>query len=180
MAAVTTDHPRSRGVYSDVYLDRSDALGSSPLARGLPVLVDPTDLDERIIPARAGFTRRCRPREGGQRDHPRSRGVYETLDDYDAMTQGSSPLARGLRDLRRGEDARTGIIPARAGFTKTVNDRLSIQQDHPRSRGVYRLLPSALIFVAGSSPLARGLPGLMTTRADGAGIIPARAGFTLK
>ena len=52
------DHPRSRGVYVE---DRTGAVlgvGSSPLARGL-LLTDHRDqVDVRIIPARAGFTRR--------------------------------------------------------------------------------------------------------------------------
>ena len=70
------DHPRSRGVYG-TKSDRSwTAGGSSPLARGL---LDPSRWDEigpRIIPARAGFTRRRHPGRGRSRDHPRSRGVY--------------------------------------------------------------------------------------------------------
>ena len=52
------DHPRSRGVYiSDLpYGDPHD--GSSPLARGLLGLIGGDILNERIIPARAGFTGR--------------------------------------------------------------------------------------------------------------------------
>ena len=50
------DHPRSRGVYIDGVDDRLLKVGSSPLARGLPVSL---------------------MREPSRRaDHPRSRGVY--------------------------------------------------------------------------------------------------------
>ena len=71
---------------------------------------------------------------------------------------GSSPLARGLRGAERPRGSAARIIPARAGFTGTLNQ-------HSPGRG-------------GSSPLARGL------RRDRSGdvrrlrIIPARAGFT--
>ena len=51
------------------------------------------------------------------------------------------------------------IIPARAGFTGVRADELWAALDHPRSRGVY--------VDAGQAPVER------------AGIIPARAGFTL-
>ena len=53
-----SDHPRSRGVYSEEKLKSRTENGSSPLARGLQLedLVEIWPL--RIIPARAGFT--CR------------------------------------------------------------------------------------------------------------------------
>ena len=53
---VTPDHPRSRGVYASRSLGRSATSGSSPLARGLPLGEGRPLLEERIIPARAGFT----------------------------------------------------------------------------------------------------------------------------
>ena len=51
-----TDHPRSRGVYSDVISKSSPEMGSSPLARGLRNSFFSRILDRGIIPARAGFT----------------------------------------------------------------------------------------------------------------------------
>ena len=74
--------------------------GSSPLARGLRLskLRDRGDL--RIIPARAGFTRRLPPSLPNSGDHPRSRGVYlsEVISGPEFL--GSSPLARGLLEER--------------------------------------------------------------------------------
>ena len=71
-----------------------------------------------------------------------------------------------------------GIIPARAGFTFNLPIYLNSDQDHPRSRGVYRVMDRERALKEGSSPLARGLRGGHVV-ADGAvGIIPARAGFT--
>ena len=73
---------------------------------------------------------------------------------------------------------KTGIIPARAGFTRQWPRACRQQWDHPRSRGVYPVTCNAVHRPWGSSPLARGLlrrAGLL----DGiVGIIPARAGFT--
>ena len=51
-------------------------------------------------------------------------------------------------------------------------------QDHPRSRGVYLYLEMNLPKRVGSSPLARGLPGLVASQMGLSRIIPARAGFT--
>ena len=55
------DHPRSRGVYVCPRLRRVRVPGSSPLARGLLSSSLERNINARIIPARAGFTRRpCR------------------------------------------------------------------------------------------------------------------------
>ena len=90
------DHPRSRGVYGRLPGQSSMVAGSSPLARGLRLVGDPGEAQERIIPARAGFTMgSCR----GTRlpgDHPRSRGVYPEGRGPAGRRRGSSPLARGL------------------------------------------------------------------------------------
>ena len=111
------DHPRSRGVYPGRSRPSSTRSGSSPLARGLPGTITPEQYEERIIPARAGFT----PSSSGPRttrtDHPRSRGVYKRWSSSGSPRPGSSPLARGL----------PGRHPPRR--LRTL--------DHPRSRGVY-------------------------------------------
>ena len=135
---------------------RSD--GSSPLARGLRFANRDTPGRDRIIPARAGFTRGLRCSSGTTRDHPRSRGVYPLQEFKRGMLEGSSPLARGLPRPPAGRAGGFGIIPARAGFTSAIIG-----------------LPSAS---CGSSPLARGLRIRSTRRRRGIGIIPARAGFT--
>ena len=75
-ARTLRDHPRSRGVYSKCSWSRALPPGSSPLARGLRPPQPRLRLLRRIIPARAGFTRRDPP---GAPRRP-----------------GSSPLARGL------------------------------------------------------------------------------------
>ena len=72
------DHPRSRGVYVQSASSAARTAGSSPLARGLQPQTNFVLPITRIIPARAGFTRRSRPRWAARRDHPRSRGGYIT------------------------------------------------------------------------------------------------------
>ena len=54
---------------------------------------------------------------------------------------------------------RTGIIPARAGFTPRAAVRARPTRDHPRSRGVYVIVVGGERNDVGSSPLARGLRG---------------------
>ena len=78
-------------------------------------------------------------------------------------------IARGVRR----------IIPARAGFTYRLLPAPPVEQDHPRSRGVYHSWPCACTGTRGSSPLARGLLFLSRVLSRARGIIPARAGFTL-
>ena len=111
-------------------------------------------------------------------DHPRSRGVYRNGVTAKIKTEGSSPLARGLHHEHQRDHRRPGIIPARAGFTRTPQGPDARRWDHPRSRGVYSQSTAACISSEGSSPLARGLHQKEWTEKQLSGIIPARAGFT--
>ena len=152
--------------------------GSSPLARGLPCVRALGGGVHRIIPARAGFTRRTPLRGLLRRDHPRSRGVY--LRPYLSLmrARGSSPLARGLH-VQEGRRRRVRrIIPARAGFTQNALISGGVHTDHPRSRGVYAEPDPVEAALRGSSPLARGLHNHSLALLGVDGIIPARAGFT--
>ena len=193
------DHPRSRGVYVSDALAAASRWGSSPLARGLHQSRSRRGRRLGIIPARAGFTGSFGSCGSLGSDHPRSRGVYGWPTGMGMAVPGSSPLARGLPVVAVGEQARRGIIPARAGFTWRGTRRPAGTGDHPRSRGVYKPCPPTTTTSKGSSPLARGLllPVLDSTVGGGSsplarglprgegggrcsvGIIPARAGFTL-
>ena len=112
----------------------------------------------RIIPARAGFTGNGFVVCQFVKDHPRSRGVYDLGHLSGLGPVGSSPLARGLPGVNMGVVLGQGIIPARAGFTAPQSRLAGNAEDHPRSRGVYRILLRIILTVNGSSPLARGLP----------------------
>ena len=152
--------------------------GSSPLARGLPAPDVDTGPVCGIIPARAGFTGPGLAGPADAQDHPRSRGVYIAADERGKKATGSSPLARGLQNIRILLAQGRRIIPARAGFTTPSGASPSSSGDHPRSRGVYRTRPWFKGSLRGSSPLARGLPLDVAQHPDLLGIIPARAGFT--
>ena len=112
----------------------------------------------RIIPARAGFTAHSASAWPATADHPRSRGVYGEFVVPSGVSDGSSPLARGLP-------------PFSIAFLIAI-------RDHPRSRGVYRHSLPTEGRGGGSSPLARGLHSALVLRRALGGIIPARAGFT--
>ena len=172
------DHPRSRGVYVSQSSCSKSVAGSSPLARGLPPRLDQVLPDGRIIPARAGFTRVLPGLHPHAADHPRSRGVYPVDQAQPGDLLGSSPLARGLQDTHHHPASRHRIIPARAGFTRAAPQRARERPDHPRSRGVYARSAAACPRAPGSSPLARGLQGVLGLRVLVGRIIPARAGFT--
>ena len=174
------DHPRSRGVYT-----RSPAIwmagdGSSPLARGLSYTVDGGVITTGIIPARAGFTSSYFVELHSCSDHPRSRGVYMGSEISVSQGRGSSPLARGLLRNGRPSGISLRIIPARAGFTRHDLLNCAPAQDHPRSRGVYSTDTTPTPKGTGSSPLARGLPTVTIRAGRWSGIIPARAGFTVR
>ena len=172
------DHPRSRGVYQHLLLQRVKPVGSSPLARGLPPVVAVHQVLVRIIPARAGFTHQRQDTGTRRGDHPRSRGVYAVAEASAGEVAGSSPLARGLRGRLQCALGAARIIPARAGFTPSLLRCTSAASDHPRSRGVYLQLGDSGAIGGGSSPLARGLPEKAMFRSAAFRIIPARAGFT--
>ena len=175
-----TDHPRTRGVYPDEIIIFATPQGSSPHARGLQAAAAHRGDDVRIIPARAGFTPTHAWPSRSSRDHPRTRGVYDTNLRPFAAELGSSPHARGLRQVGQEGPARCGIIPARAGFTAEPYAQGYAQQDHPRTRGVYGVVPGGQCAECGSSPHARGLPAPRFPVGPSRGIIPARAGFTLR
>ena len=172
------DHPRSRGVYPPARPSRILRPGSSPLARGLHRLEGRIRCARRIIPARAGFTRRSPVTSVMAWDHPRSRGVYASASPESSSTSGSSPLARGLPPTPAPLALTVRIIPARAGFTPHLPALDAGRADHPRSRGVYTRCIRWPMRWAGSSPLARGLPLRAMNHNVTRRIIPARAGFT--
>ena len=153
-----TDHPRSRGVHERSIVSGLGGAGSSPLARG-----SRTPWHGWLV---------------GRWDHPRSRGVHQAAHVYSVAGRGSSPLARGSRRQGRQRPRGSRIIPARAGFTKTVVAGSWRVQDHPRSRGVHMTCSTSGALSPGSSPLARGSRLRRGSGRGRGGIIPARAGFT--
>ena len=131
-----------------------------------------------IIPAHAGFTVSHTRMKRLSKDHPRTRGVYACPPRMVFSVPGSSPHTRGLRNGASLDYQRRRIIPAHAGFTYDAVCDPVLDQDHPRTRGVYsspKRLPSKS---PGSSPHTRGLQAASGEITGPIGIIPAHAGFT--
>ena len=152
-------HPRSRGENTFAESAPAGPTGSSPLARGKHPQRTGRRPRVRLIPARAGKTRRHLPTRRSVGAHPRSRG----------------------ENARPDDDAGTvkWLIPARAGKTLTDPREDLTPQAHPRSRGENRSSASLYRLVRGSSPLARGKP-IITNLPEGTRrLIPARAGKTI-
>ena len=153
--------------------------GSSPLSRGILDSCPSPSHRYRIIPALAGNTTLGSHVGHQSRDHPRSRGEYHAGGSCQPIRRGSSPLSRGIRGDLRGCRSAFGIIPALAGNTVFSAQAWARASDHPRSRGEYKVLESAVKDGRGSSPLSRGILLIMIARGGMLGIIPALAGNTV-
>ena len=94
-----TVHPRSRGEYGTVLLQRWSTHGSSPLTRGILLLSSGIVFCLRFIPAHAGNTPYELAIGYGPSVHPRSRGEYARVAETVGTTAGSSPLTRGIHFL---------------------------------------------------------------------------------
>ena len=112
----------------------------------------------RITPARAGNTEIIEDTLYTARDHPRSRGEYHCSNEWQRQNVGSPPLARGIQKYAKLSSDQIGITPARAGNTTFVLLFNAATQDHPRSRGEYKMTTYIKSFQQGSPPLARGIP----------------------
>ena len=89
------DHPRSCGANVFHGFSFLPAFGSSPLVRGQLTGIPEQEYSRRIIPARAGPTKRFRPKSSKNADHPRSCGANWTGECMSRALGGSSPLVRG-------------------------------------------------------------------------------------
>ena len=128
-------HPRSRGEHTAAAAPFAEAMGSSPLARGTQKVLYTPGRMAGLIPARAGNTCSRAVLLPISRAHPRSRGEHERAARYRVEHKGSSPLARGTRDVRIVSNANGGLIPARAGNTNRTVILKFLERAHPRSRG---------------------------------------------
>ena len=154
--------------------------GSSPLARGTPRHLHRDCRPNGLIPARAGNTWSVRSGVCCIRAHPRSRGEHHRIARCICLWTGSSPLARGTL-VRISESApMSGLIPARAGNTKPGRLRRASCRAHPRSRGEHITCAEYEDLAMGSSPLARGTHESSWIFPHRMGLIPARAGNTLR
>ena len=173
-------HPRSRGEHTFTLDGAGGNRGSSPLARGTQSGTVRAAAGRRLIPARAGNTCSRGPTPRLCRAHPRSRGEHGSLRSAFSAFSGSSPLARGTLVKEVRDDGTFGLIPARSGNTRSVRSGRRTQGAHPRSHGEHGDSQQVTPLKAGSSPLARGTLLLNRLGISVQGLIPARAGNTIK
>ena len=171
-------HPRSRGDHMTLGTPPAPCAGSSPLARGPLRGAAAADTGAGLIPARAGTTTSPCPQGRRTRAHPRSRGDHSTNGQAIPGVEGSSPLARGPLAQEHQYFPGRGLIPARAGTTRTARPVWGCDGAHPRSRGDHLQGGHPHHAQAGSSPLARGPRDAHWDRLVSLGLIPARAGTT--
>ena len=130
----------------------------------------------RLIPARAGSTALWFLLQRVPAVHPRSCGERTHLTDAEVAHPGSSPLARGTRNVNRLQAVEARLIPARAGNTTGKFHPGGKGTAHPRSRGEHLDSLVACLHQVGSSPLARGTPFRCCGVSLMLRLIPARAG----
>ena len=111
------DHPRGCGEHLTHPASSMSQVGSSPRMRGAQLYASLDDLRQRIIPADAGSTRRCRGSPAIRKDHPRGCGEHLTYNWNSPFERGSSPRMRGAPSCRYYLPSGSWIIPADAGST---------------------------------------------------------------
>ena len=155
-------------------------LGSSPRGRGTLTAQAAHQLDRRVIPARAGNTRRRTRAPPRSPVHPRAGGEHISSAGAASEAIGSSPRGRGTQSILIALPPVGRFIPARAG--NTVAPRRARRSDpvHPRAGGEHGPWVTAIVVHAGSSPRGRGTHGPPELPLDWHRFIPARAGNTMK
>ena len=91
----TRDHPRIRGVHSELYKKQILYKGSPPHTRGTLATALCVTPMYGITPAYAGYTGLCLCLCRESRDHPRIRGVHPILAKNFHKRGGSPPHTRG-------------------------------------------------------------------------------------
>ena len=147
-----------RGEYHYICQTRTKRWGSPPLARGIQLWRQPSNLESGITPACAGNTLLLRTNETSSWDHPRLRGEYRITYAFRFVCPGSPPLARGIQSCLPAHTISMWITPACAGNTRLYCLRSDARQ--------------------GSPPLARGILISLIQSVGFPGITPACAGNT--
>ena len=128
-------HPRERGEHPAAPLAERTHVGSSPRARGTR---DPTNREIaalRFIPASAGNTFQYPAMTRSSSVHPRERGEHALRPAPSSPPSGSSPRARGTREVNALMVECQRFIPASAGNTRRTSRWQMKYPVHPRERG---------------------------------------------
>ena len=130
--------------------------GSSPHARGTPLLQQHVTDELRFIPACAGNAAPAPPVSRLGPVHPRMRGERTMIGADRPRIVGSSPHARGTPEGTFPTIKPKRFIPACAGNAVSLIYRLTNIAVHPRMRGERRVVNVSARVSGGSSPHARG------------------------
>ncbi len=152
--------------------------GSSPHARGTHAEASWWRHSVRFIPACAGNTPAAIHRCAWKTVHPRMRGEHLASWACTSAANGSSPHARGTRPFITPANAIERFIPACAGNTTWPRAPPVPIAVHPRMRGEHTSSVKPIWSRVGSSPHARGTPGLKDSHLGDRRFIPACAGNT--
>ena len=152
--------------------------GSSPRGRGKLILQAVLVAAGRLIPARAGKTHGRRRGGPGTWAHPRAGGENASSSEDRNSSGGSSPRGRGK--LHAGDEGtrHPGLIPARAGKTRSTPAPGTGSRAHPRAGGENSVSRRTGVVGRGSSPRGRGKRAFVRRGLRLVRLIPARAGKT--
>ena len=133
-----------------------------------------------ITPAYAG-KRTCKTQSlAATWDHPRVCGEKVCLRRRLRMPVGSPPRMRGKAGFLRASSFLTGITPAYAGKSESIDVQAEIERDHPRVCGEKLSCPARGRHHKGSPPRMRGKALFYRFALGLLGITPAYAGKRLK
>ena len=194
-------HPRACGENAHSTRSWGHLEGSSPRVRGKRAPRTPRPVEKRLIPARAGktggFRAWARARAGSS---PRVRGkqrfgVHRVLHVRLIPARAGKTSSASARTWRQpahpracGEN-RAGdltpphpqwLIPARAGKTRSLWPSAAGEEAHPRACGENDVKSAPRMSPRGSSPRVRGKRSRPRGARPCRGLIPARAGKTLR
>ena len=151
-------------------------MGSSPRGRGKRHRHLRGRLQDRLIPARAGKTLLDVYYERHRAAHPRAGGENAARRVLRGTSRGSSPRGRGKRARQAVDPEYPGLIPARAGKTRSRSSPVLSSSAHPRAGGENTSPAGATGISQGSSPRGRGKRRADHGRRDGSRAHPRAGG----
>ena len=176
----TSAHPCAGGENRRPLLRVVLGQGSSLRGRGKRSVEQTLDIGRGLIPARAGKTFRLPPPRRGAEAHPCAGGENAAMRRTRRTLRGSSLRGRGKPETRRTGATSIRLIPARAGKTAGACRTWLPLGAHPCAGGENHHDCDCEIVPAGSSLRGRGKPGYSPLFRRRQGLIPARAGKTLR
>ena len=141
---------RTRGVWTPGFV------GSSPRVRGKRRTPRARRRQPGLIPARAGKTSRRLIPGRAPWAHPRACGENNRIMGTRWLMPGSSPRVRGKHPRAHSTTSTSGLIPARAGKTRSRPAPTAGSPAHPRACGGNRTRGVTTPGFVGSSPRVRG------------------------